>query len=210
MPQTPVQSDSRELTARGRATRDRILAAAAQLVHERGVAATSLDDVRAVTGTSKSQLYHYFADKSALVRAVVELQVEQVLRAQFPDDDPLDSVPALRRWRDRVVAINKGERCAGGCPVGRLASELVDADPDARSAVLVGFARWQERLACGLRAMQERGELAHEADVDALAAGLLAAVQGGLLLGQATRSVAPLQAALELAVQAVESSAGRA
>jgi TetR/AcrR family transcriptional repressor of nem operon len=208
MPPTPVQSDGRELTARGRATRDRILAAAAQLVHERGVAATSLDDVRAQTGTSKSQLYHYFADKSALVRAVVEFQVEQVLRAQFPDDDPLHSMSALRRWRDRVVAVNERARCAGGCPLGRLASELVDADPAARSAVLAGFAQWQERLARGLGAMQERGELAHEADVEALAAGLLAAVQGGLLLGQATRSVRPLEAALDLAVQAIESSAG--
>lgn len=206
MPPSPAQSDGRELTARGRATRDRILAAAAQLMHERGVAATSLDDVRAQTGTSKSQLYHYFADKSALVRAVIELQVERVMRAQFPDDDPLDSVPALRRWRDRVVAVNERAHCAGGCPLGRLASELADADPAARSAVLAGFARWQEHLARGLRAMQARGELAHGADVDALAAGLLAALQGGLVLGQATRSVAPLKAALDLAVQAIQSS----
>lgn len=208
MPLSPMQSDGRELTARGRATRDRIVAAAAQLVHERGVAATSLDDVRALTGTSKSQLYHYFTDKSALIRTVVELQVEQVLRAQFPENDPLDSMPALHRWRDRVVGMNERARCAGGCPLGRLASELVDADPAARSAVLAGFTHWQERLARGLRTMQERGELAHEADVEALAAGLLAAVQGGLLLGQAARSVTPLEAALDLAVQAIESSAG--
>ncbi len=164
--------------------------------------------MRALTGTSKSQLYHYFTDKSALVRAVVEFQVEQVLRAQFPENDPLDSVLALHRWRDRVIAMNERARCAGGCPLGRLASELVDADQAARSAVLAGFAQWQERLARGLRAMQERGELAHGADVDALAAGLLAAVQGGLLLGQATRSLTPLEAALDLAVHGVESSAG--
>ena len=205
---TPVQSDGRALTARGRATRDRILAAAAQLVHERGVAATSLDDVRTQTGVSKSQLYHYFADKSALVRTVVDFQVEQVLHAQFPEDDPLDSMVALHRWRDRVIAMNEGARCAGGCPLGRLASELVEADPAARSAIVAGFARWQERLARGLRTMQERGELAHDADVEALAAGLLAAVQGGLLLGQAARSVTPLEAALDLAVQAIGSSAG--
>jgi TetR/AcrR family transcriptional repressor of nem operon len=208
MPPTPLQSDGRELTARGRATRDRIVAAAADLVHERGVAATSLDDVRAATGTSKSQLYHYFADKSALVRAVVELQVEQVLHAQFPEDDPLDSMLALRRWRDRVVAMNDYARCAGGCPLGRLASELADTDPAARSALVAGFARWQERLARGLRVIRERGELGSETDPDALAAGLLAAVQGGLLLGQARGSVAPLKAALDLAVQAIESAAG--
>ncbi len=56
------------LTARGAATRARIVAAAASLVYERGFAGTSLDDVMAATGTSKSQLYHYFADKDALIQ----------------------------------------------------------------------------------------------------------------------------------------------
>jgi len=66
-------------------TRDRIVAAAAALIHEHGVAGTSLDEVRVATATSKSQLYHYFADKSALVRAVIERQVEQVLQASSPN-----------------------------------------------------------------------------------------------------------------------------
>jgi TetR/AcrR family transcriptional repressor of nem operon len=124
--------------------------------------------------------------------------VERVLRAQLVDDDPLESLPALRRWRDRVISASDAVHCAGGWPLGRLASELVDVDPAARSAVLAGCAQWQDRLARVLRAMQKGGELGSEADVDALAAGLLAAVQGVLLLGQATRSVRPLEAALDL------------
>jgi TetR/AcrR family transcriptional repressor of nem operon len=209
MPPMPLQSPDRELTVRGRATRERIVLAAAALLHERGVAGTSLDDVRAATGTSKSQLYHYFEDKSALVRAVVERQVEQVLQAQSPELDTIDSVPALRRWRDRVVALNEQARCVGGCPLGRLTSELAESDPAARSALVAGFARWQERLARGLRAMRDRGELAGDADPDELAAGLLAAVQGGLLLTQATRSVTPLAAALDLAVHGIETAAAK-
>ncbi len=165
------------LTARGRATRDRIVAAAASLIYERGVAGTSLDDVRAVTATSKSQLYHYFADKSALVRAVIELQVEQVLKAQQPELDSADSVAGLRRWGDRVISLNGQD--ARGCPLGRLASELADSDPAARAALTAGFARWQGRLAAGLEAMREHGALDPDADPQALALGLLAAVQGG-------------------------------
>ena len=55
------------LTAKGLATRERIVAAAAQLMFERGVAGTSTDDVQAAAGISASQLYHYFDDKRALV-----------------------------------------------------------------------------------------------------------------------------------------------
>jgi TetR/AcrR family transcriptional repressor of nem operon len=187
------------LTVRGRATRDRIVTAAASLVHERGVAGTSLDDVRGVTGTSKSQLYHYFADKSALVRAVVDRQVAEVLQAQSPELDALDSMAALQAWRDRVVALNAQVACVGGCPMGRLAHELAESDPTARAALRDGFGMWQARLSAGLRSMQERGELDGGTDVEALALGLVAAAQGGLLLTQTARSTAPLVAALDLA-----------
>lgn len=57
--------------ARDEATRARTLQAAAELMFVKGVAATSIDDVRAATGTSKSQVYHYFADKDALVQEVL-------------------------------------------------------------------------------------------------------------------------------------------
>ena len=201
----PVDVDaSPRLTARGRATRERIVDAAAGLMHERGVAGTSLDDVRAATGTSKSQLYHYFADKSALVRAVVERQVAHVLAAQSPELDRLDSMSALRAWRDRVVALNAEVACAGGCPLGRLASELAETDPAARTALVAGFTQWQGRLTAGLRTMQERGDLPDDADPSALALGLLAAAQGGLLLGQASRTTTPLEVGLDLALHGIE------
>src|SRR5207249_1990789 len=58
-------------TAKGRATRERIVQAAAKLVAEKGAAGMSLDDVRARTGASRSQLYHYFEDRDDLVHAVI-------------------------------------------------------------------------------------------------------------------------------------------
>lgn len=194
------------LTARGRATRERIVTAAATLMHQRGVAGTSLDDVRAATGTSKSQLYHYFADKSALVGAVIQWQVGQVLQAQQPALDGIDSMAALRRWRNQVVELNRGADSLGGCPLGRLAAELAGADRRAPAELVAGFATWQQRLAAGLCRIRDRGEL--DAESDALAAGLLAAVQGGLLLAQATRSVQPLEAALDLALSGVAAHLG--
>lgn len=195
---------SPRLTTRGRATRDRIVDAAAALMHERGVAGTSLDDLRAATGTSKSQLYHYFEDKSSLVRAVVARQVEHVLQAQSPQLDRLDSMTALRAWRDRVVALNADVAGVGGCPLGRLASELAETDPAARTALVTGFSQWQGRLTAGLRTMQERGDLPDSVDPSALALGLLAAAQGGLLLAQTTRTTTPLEVALDLALHGIE------
>ena len=70
------------LTARGAATRDRIVHAAADLMYVKGVHATTLDDVRAATGTSKSQLYRHFPDKDALVHAVIALRGQQVIASE--------------------------------------------------------------------------------------------------------------------------------
>ena len=52
---------------------------AAELVAERGVEGTSLDEVLAAAGASKSQLYRYFAGRDELVEAAVARRCAQVL-----------------------------------------------------------------------------------------------------------------------------------
>jgi len=89
-----------------------------------------------------------------------------------------------------------------GCPLGSLITQLAD-DQGGRLALVNAFATWQGRLRDGLAAMRTRGELAESADLDALALGLLTATQGGLLLAQTTRSVRPLQVALDMALERV-------
>src|SRR6516164_11773009 len=119
------ETGSRSLTARGAATRARIVDAAADLIYASGVDRTTLDEVMSESGVSKSQLYHYFADKDALVLEVITRQTERVLNAQQPHLGALDSLKALRLWRDAIIRLN--ERAgSNGCPLGSLASELAN------------------------------------------------------------------------------------
>jgi AcrR family transcriptional regulator len=190
------------LTARGAATRARIVDAATDLIYTHGVDRTSLDDVMAVSGVSKSQLYHYFADKDALVLEVIARQTKRVLEAQQPHLGSLDSLPALMAWRDAVVQLNKA---AGGkgCPLGSLAGELANESEPARKRLASSFAIWHEHIAMGLARMRERGDIAASADPHKLAFALLSAVQGGLLLAKTTHSSAPLEIALDMAIEHV-------
>jgi TetR/AcrR family transcriptional repressor of nem operon len=185
------------LTRKGEQTRERIVGAAAGLIFERGVAGTSIEDVKEAAGVSSSQLYHYFADKQALIHAVIAHQSEAIIAAQEPLLGKLDSLDALRAWRDQAVAIEKQLQCKGGCPIGTLAGELAEADPEARADIAEGFARWEEQIAQGIEAMHARGELPKKIDPDRLALALLAAHQGGLILTQVRRDPAPLEAALD-------------
>lgn len=193
------------LTPKGRATRGRIIAAAADLMFAHGVARTSLDDVKAAAGASSSQLYHYFADKDALVCAVIAHQTEAVLAGQQPLLARLDSVAAFRAWRDVLVGFRRETRCRGGCPIGSLGSELSDGDARARRELAAGFRRWEASIASGLHAMQSQGELAPDASPDDLALAVLAAAQGGILLAQIHRETRPLEVALDTVIDHIES-----
>ena len=72
----------RPLTRKGQETRQRIVDAAADLIFQQGVAHTTIDDVRAAAEVPSSQLYHYFDDKPALVRAVVDHQADTIVAGQ--------------------------------------------------------------------------------------------------------------------------------
>jgi TetR/AcrR family transcriptional repressor of nem operon len=194
---------TKSLTKKGAETRGRIVGAAAQLIFERGVAGTGMEDIKEAAGVSSSQLYHYFADKQALIHAVIAHQSDAVLAAQEPLLGKLDSLDALRAWRDQAVAIEKQLHCKGGCPIGTLAGELAEADPEARADIAAGFARWEGAIAQGIEAMHERGELPAEVDPDRLALALLAAHQGGLVLTQVRRDPTPLEAALDAMIDHV-------
>jgi AcrR family transcriptional regulator len=187
-------------TSRGVATRQRILDAACDLMFERGAAAVTIDEILAATGTSKSQLYHYFTDRSDLIRAVVARQGERVLDQQRLALGGVDGWEALGCWRDFVVGVVEGLGGRGGCPVGSLADELAEVDEQARTEAASVFERWQGLLADTLRAMVAAGQFQPDADLDRLALATLASLQGGLLLAKTTRTTVPVETALDAAI----------
>ncbi len=199
--------DGRPLTRRGRETRQRIVAAAAELMFDNGVAETTLEDIRAAAGVSGSQVYHYFADKQELVRAVIDYQADAVLDAQGAHLDHLDTMPGLRAWRDFLVEHQRRLGCRGGCPIGALGAEIAETDAAARLAAARGLRRWEGRIRDGLRAMHARGNLPAGTDPEDLALATLAALQGGLLLTQLQRDTRPLEVALDAMLDRIQSLA---
>ena len=144
-----MTSDARDqprLTPKGERTRARIVAAAARLIHQRSVAGTTLDDVKAAAEVSGSQLYHYFPDKDDLVQAVIDHQARTIVGNEWQAD--LGTAAGLRAWRDTVIAQAETDG-AGGCPLGSLAGQLAETDPRARAQIAVGFEQWSPPSAKG-------------------------------------------------------------
>ena len=121
----------------------------------------SLDDIRARTQTSKSQLFHYFPDgKDQLLLAVAEHEAHMVLEDQQPHLGELTSWAAWRRWRDAVV--DRYRRQGQHCPLAVLMSEIGRTTPGAEAVSAALVTKWHGEIATGIRDMQAQGKPAAE------------------------------------------------
>jgi AcrR family transcriptional regulator len=190
------------LTAKGRATRQRIIQGAADAIRARGVALTTLEDIMNQTGTSKSQLFHYFpGGKEQLLLAVAAFESQMVLDDQQPHLGALTSWAAWQRWRDSVV--ERYRRQGQNCPIAVLMSEIGRTTPGAEAVTAELIAKWRGAIATGIRSMQARGKVAGSVDVERAAAALLAGIQGGVGIMLATGDLTYLEAALDAGIDAL-------
>ena len=186
-------SDRPKLTVKGARTRARIVEKAAALIHERGVAGTTLEDVKAAAEVSGSQLYHYFPDKDELVQAVIDYQAGAIVNR---NRRALSSANGVETWRNMVLTAAKRTKAKGGCALGSLAGQLAESDPDARELIAAGFDQWAGAIADGLRSLHAEGRLPDGIDPDDLAVTLLATLEGGLLLSQVQQRSRPFETAI--------------
>lgn len=187
-------SDRPKLTTKGARTRTRIVQAAAALIHERGVAGATLEDVKVAADVSGSQIYHYFPDKDELVQAVIDYQADTIVKH---NRQALGSPKGVEAWRNMVVTGLKSSQGKGGCALGSLGGQLAESDPEARALIATGFDQWAAAIGEGLRSLHAGGKLPSDIDPDDLATTLLATLQGGLLLAQVHRSTRPLETAVD-------------
>ncbi|MHC9292252.1 TetR/AcrR family transcriptional regulator [Mycobacterium sp. LTG2003] len=194
-----------KFTAKGEATRRRIIEGAAAEIRGRGVAETTLDDIRARTHTSKSQLFHYFPEgKDELLLAVAEHEARMVLEDQQPYLGELTSWAAWQRWRDAVV--DRYRRQGQSCPLSMLMSEIGRSTPGAQAVTKALLRQWHDEITAGIRSMQAQGKAADDLDADRVGAALLAGIQGGVGIMLATGDLSYLEAALDTGIAALRPS----
>jgi TetR/AcrR family transcriptional regulator, transcriptional repressor for nem operon len=184
-------------TERGRRTRDRILAAAAEMMLVQGVEGTSVDRVLERSGAGKSQFYHYFEDKSELVRAVLDHRLQEDLARLGELLERLDDWDGIRRWFAATVELQERQGFIGGCPIGTIAAERADVDEALRPRLVEALRTKGEYLRRGLERMRARGALREDADPARLADFVTATLQGALLMASVQKERSSLEATLE-------------
>ena len=172
-------------------SRERLLRTAFQLFHEQGYHATGIATILREADLNPGSMYHFFSSKDELLNEVLEFALDYLEPmvmgpVESSEADPIERVFALlRQYRERIGAIG----CRMGCPIGNLALEVSDGNPQARELIHRNFENWSHRVESWLVAAGDR--LPASLDRGRLARFVLTVMEGGLMQARAAGSMAP-------------------
>lgn len=174
--------------------RDVLIEAGERVLHERGYAATAVQEIAAVAGVPKGSFFNHFGTKEAFAALALERYVSagEAGLAGLMDNDGL---PILQRVTLLIDAANERVMAAGGregCMVGNLSTEVTGASDSLRQQLSEAFRRWRAPLAGALARAQARGEIALTVEPAAMADFIQNGLQGAILRAKVDRTSASI------------------
>ncbi|WP_265528668.1 TetR/AcrR family transcriptional regulator [Sphingomicrobium marinum] len=172
-----------------RESRRRIVEAAQELFWEKGYNSTSIADILSRTQLHSGSLYHFFPGKQDLLVAVLEhyrdgIEENLLSYAWTGVDDPVERIFALLNgYRTMLVTSDY----AHGCPIGNLALEISEPDPQVRELIAANFDNWVDAVETCLKGASDR--LPADTDTRALAEFILTIMEGGIMQARAHRDI---------------------
>lgn len=183
------------VTRKGEETRDRILAAATELIHRRGFKETGVAEILAASGVPKGSFYFYFKSKEELGRELlIRYRVtarERLERDVFPPTGEV--IPQVVAFFRSSASSQAEGGCQAGCLLGNLAAEITDIHEDLRREVVQCFLELKGAFADALERGQRSQELAADFAPEAAAEFLMSVMEGSILLAKASREPAAFE-----------------
>lgn len=168
-------------------TRLRIISAAADLFHKKGVRATQIGEISRAARVTRQQLYHHFRTKSDIAEEVVRSYLAEIKAGTSDLHHKLESWRDLKRTFTAHIELLEEFKMRRGCPLGIIGNELTEEDETIRQDINLVFEALKERTATFLKKEKSEARLLPTTDVDQLAEFCVAAIQGAMLIGKVRR-----------------------
>lgn len=175
---------------KGAATRERLLEIAEAAVLAKGFSSTSIEEIIAEAGLTKSGFFYHFSDKTELAKALLErfirddkvIMDEMWARGRELSDDPLHALlVTLKLFAERFTKL---EETHPGCIVASVAYHDRQFSRQVRDLNALSITAWRDRLTRSLEAVAERYPPRIDIDLRHLADMLSAIADGALIVGR--------------------------
>jgi len=169
-------------TAAGRrpGKRERLIAAAMQLVHAHGVERTTLADIAKAADVPPGNVYYYFKTKDEVIEAVIQAHAQQIKATLALIDAQHRSPKSRLKAFVREFTAQSEIVARYGCPLGSLCSELDKRVEDSGLPAA-------ELMRLPIEWAQQQFRSLGRPDARDLAFDLLAAYEGNALLANTMR-----------------------
>ena len=180
-------------------TLDRLLRSGLETLTSQGFTRAGLEPMLKKAGVPKGSFYHYFENKEAYGRALLDayqLYFTKRLMRCF-DDTVLPPLERLRQWHDLAIKGMQKHDYQRGCLVGNLATEASLLSEEFVHEVELVWQDWQQRLAVLLDEARELGDIPADSDTDELAELFWTGWEGAVLRARLQQSGEPMTRFLE-------------
>ena len=190
----------KDLSEKGNKTKAKIVETARELFHKNGVRATSVDQILELSGTGKSQFYHYFNSKEDVVHEVLQFYMTIAKSSQGPITTYINSWEDLENFFYDYIRGVKLFNCERSCPVGSIGNELSSENEEIRNDVNMIFGFMKNNISSFFKDLKNNGKLNKSADPDAFADFCIATTQGALLLAKVRKDSIAAENTVNLAL----------
>ncbi len=175
---------------KGEQTRERIMDIAQDAVLHKGFASTSIEEIIAEAGITKSGFFYHFRDKNDLAKALLQRYTDEewkVFDALFRQadersDDPLHGfLIFLNLFADMMGDLPNGHP---GCLIASYVYQDFMFSGEVRALTTEGHRIWRRRFRERLDRIDERYQARIEVNLDDMADMLSAVADGGIILSK--------------------------
>lgn len=181
-------------SGKGEATRRRIVEQSAAVFNRRGYSGTSMSELMEATGLEKGGLYRHFASKEDLAAAAFDYAWETASEPRWRGtEDCTSSMEKLLLLVKNFVE-QPPRTLPGGCPLLNTAVDSDDGNPLLRGKARGALDRWRARIGDIVHQGQRNGELRGGVDPAAVAAIVIAGLEGAVMMSRLEKTREPLHA----------------
>ena len=176
-------------------TKDRILEAGAEIIHQKGYNHTGIQEVLNAASVPKGSFYNYFKSKEDFGLQIIDRFQNQFDRMakEILEDVSMTPLQRIDRFLGASMDHFQNSNYTGGCPIGNLAQEMGDLSSAFRNKLGDAMDAMVRVYAKVLSEAQSTGEISEQLDINAAAYFIVAGWHGAIIQMKLTQNLAPLE-----------------